>query len=237
MASCTLVIPCYNEAGNLKQLISDAATLTAGGQFEFVFVDNGSEDATPQILEDSLRNSSTMRWTRLDNNQGYGGGILAGLSACNTPLVGWMHADLQTKPSDILAMPASWLEKSHTFIKGRRRSRPLTDRIFTGGMSIVETILFRTRLWDINAQPTIFPRDWILGWSNPPRDFSLDLYVFIQARKCGATVSRFEVPFGPRFSGSSSWNTGLKSRIRFVRRTLSFSFRLARNYAQNSSPS
>ena len=39
-------------------------------------------------------------------------------------------------------------------------------------MSLFETLLLRTRLWDINAQPTMFHRDFFASWDRPPHDFS-----------------------------------------------------------------
>jgi glycosyltransferase involved in cell wall biosynthesis len=232
-----LVIPCFNEEQNLEKLISEVRQVADLGKFEFVLVDNGSSDRTAQILHAKLMNITGVRWICLKQNQGYGGGIIAGLGQCTTPLVGWMHADLQTKPTDLLSLPSAWLNETDVFIKGRRGQRPLIDRLFTVGMSVLESALFRTRLWDINAQPTIFPRGWMQSWVDPPQDFSLDLFVYLQAQRCGTQVRRFAVPFGPRFSGSSSWNTGMRSRIRFVRRTLSYSARLVRENAQNSSQS
>ena len=50
-------------------------------------------------------------------------------------------------------------------------------------MSIFETILLRTFLYDINAQPTIFERSFYESWVNPPTDFSLDLYSFYLAKE------------------------------------------------------
>ena len=49
-------------------------------------------------------------------------------------------------------------------------------------MSLFETLLLRTRLWDINAQPTMFHRDFFASWDRPPHDFSLDLYAYYGAK-------------------------------------------------------
>ena len=83
-----------------------------------------------------------------------------------------------------------------------------------------------TKLWDINAQPNIFHKSFFESLDNIPKDFSLDLYFLYTAQKKGLKVIRFDVLFPERQYGESSWNTGLSSKWKFIKRTLEFSFRL-----------
>ena len=66
-----------------------------------------------------------------------------------------------------------------------------------------------------------------------PRDFSLDLYFYVLAKKEKLNVVRFPVHFGERNFGSSSWNTGLFSRINFIKRTLNFSYKLKKRISND----
>jgi hypothetical protein len=93
-------------------------------------------------------------------------------------------------------------------------------------MSIFETLLLRTRLWDINAQPNMFPRAFFESWVNPPHDFSLDLYVYFTARSQDLPVYRFPVEFGERAHGISHWNINWAAKMKFIYRTIDFSFEL-----------
>ena len=112
------------------------------------------------------------------------------------------------------------------YVKGKRKGRPLFDVIFTVGMGIFESIYLGGRLWDINAQPNVFHRSFFAGWKNPPHDFSLDLYALYTAGRKGLRLIRFEVLFPGRRHGVSSWNTGLKSKYRFIKRTVDYSVNL-----------
>ena len=67
-------------------------------------------------------------------------------------------------------------------------------------------------LWDINAQPTLFPASFFAGWTDPPKDFSLDLYAYHRAVDQGLRVARFPVGFGARQHGVSSWNVDWRSK-------------------------
>lgn len=120
-------------------------------------------------------------------------------------------------------------EKGLVFVKGNRKGRPLFDVFFTVGMSVFETCYLREKLYDINAQPNIFPKVFYQGWENPPHDFSLDLYALYMARKKGLKVVRFAVDFPKRVHGTSKWNTGLAAKWKFIKRTMDFSVKLKKS--------
>jgi glycosyltransferase involved in cell wall biosynthesis len=226
----SLVIPCYNEAANLPLLLPRCANVTRSGNCEVILVDNGSTDNSPDVLTRLLPDFPGCRSVRVETNQGYGFGILAGLRAAQGEILAWTHADMQTDPTDALVGLELFAagQDAKIFVKGRRYGRPIADTAFTVGMSVFETLLLGKRLWDINAQPTMFPRAFFESWRNPPHDFSLDLYAYYQARRAGMTVKRFPVLFGERAHGSSHWNVDWKSKVKFIRRTLDYSFRLRR---------
>jgi hypothetical protein len=100
--------------------------------------------------------------------------------------------------------------------------------VFTLGMSVFETMLLRTPLNDINAQPTMFSRRFFESWVEPPHDFSLDLYAYYTARKAGLEIRRFPVRFGDRAHGVSHWNVNWKAKWKFIRRTVDYSLRLVK---------
>ena len=223
----SLIIPCYNEAENLSLLFSRCENLTEQADIEVIFVDNGSTDNSPEVLQELLRGSLKCRGIRVEVNQGYGYGILAGLKAAKGDIIGWTHADLQTDPLDVLkAIKLFEQYGSNVFAKGRRYGRPLSDVIFTSGMSIFETILLWRPMWDINAQPTMFSRNFFDNWYNAPYDFSLDLYAYYQAMEHGLQVKRFPVRFGERAYGKSHWNVNWAAKRKFIYRTIKFSLEL-----------
>jgi glycosyltransferase involved in cell wall biosynthesis len=226
----SLIVPCYNEAKSLPALVGRIKDTFTRPDVEVILVDNGSTDNSPEVLRELLGSVSNIRVVRVEVNQGYGFGILSGLAAAKGRYIGWTHADLQTDPQD--ALEALRLIESedggreNLFVKGKRYGRPLFDRAFSFGMGVFESIYLKAPLWEINAQPTIFPRSFYNQWENAPHDFSLDLYAFYMARKRGLVVRRFPVYFGKRQHGTSHWNVDFSSKIKFIKRTLKFSFEL-----------
>jgi len=229
MAALEIVIPCFNEAENIPKLIESLNHVGDLCDIDFVLVDNGSLDETRRVIEQNL--GKRIRGVFLPKNLGYGGGILAGLQECKCDYAGWMHADLQTDPTCLNQFVAKL--NSDTLFKGQRIGRTIVDKLFTLGMSAFESLVFRCLLWDINGQPTIAGRKWLLELKNPPADFSFDLFVYVQARLLGLKVERTSVYFGPRFRGVSSWNSGFRSRLRFVIRTVVYTFSLRRGFNDN----
>jgi glycosyltransferase involved in cell wall biosynthesis len=229
--SVSLIIPCYNEGAGLSDLVSACIAAEFPPNFEIILVDNGSTDNTPSMLLGLLDGQSQIRSVRLEENEGYGGGILFGLSRANGDILGWSHADLQADPADFkTAVELFESEEAELLVKGKRFGRPVFDVFFTVCMSIFEILLLRRLFWDINAQPNVFSRHFYEGWENPPKDFSLDLYAYYLAKKTGLKVQRFPVFFGERQYGSSHWNIDWRSKMRFIRRTIGFSFELKKKY-------
>ncbi|MDD3287393.1 MAG: glycosyltransferase family 2 protein [Alphaproteobacteria bacterium] len=232
----SLVIPCYNEAGNLPSLLERCDELSRKWPIEVVLVDNGSTDNTRQVLEMLLPGCPGVRSVRVDKNRGYGFGILTGLRSAKGNIIGWTHADMQTDPFDFVRGVALFsLHGKNIMVKGRRIGRPLADVFFTFGMSVFETLLLKIKMNDINAQPTMFSREFFESWNNPPHDFSLDLYAYYMALKNGIAIHRIPVSFKKRVHGRSSWNVGFKSRFKFICRTIDYSFKLKKDLKNSSS--
>lgn len=226
----SIVVPCYNEKENIPLLLERFGEVAKGEDMEVILVDNGSTDGSAQVLAGLLPDYAFARIVTVEVNQGYGYGILQGLKECRGEYIGWTHADMQTDPGDIVkALRIIEEERGLVFVKGNRKGRPPFDRFFTLGMSIFESCYLHERLYDINAQPNIFPRVFYKEWEKPPYDFSLDLYALYMAGKKGLKVIRFPVAFPERIHGESKWNTGLAAKWKFIKRTVDFSVKLKKS--------
>ena len=223
MKTVGIAIPCYNEGNSISELVKKCEA-TSNSRIKFLIVNNGSTDSTLNVLS-QLSLPPNIAVLHIQENKGYGFGILEGLKTLNTDFVGWTHADLQTDPSDVLSfLPC--IDNGAEFMKGLRVGRPLLDRFFTGGMSAIVSVMFMNKIRDVNAQPTIFDKRLMNYWSNPPKDFALDLYAYLIAVKMKCNIQRKRVFFGPRKWGNSHWNIDLFARIRFIKRTLKFALKL-----------
>ena len=226
----SIIVPCYNEAKNIPLIFKKFAGIIKRPDIEILFVNNGSKDNSQEVFNQMMPKYSFAKVIKIEVNQGYGFGIFSGLNEAKGEYIGYMHADMQTDPADsikALEIIERQPNPRNCFVKGDRKNRSLLDQFFTIGMSLFETIYLSTKLWDINAQPNIFHRSFFESIKdNCPKDFSLDLYFLYMAKKKKLNIIRFDVMFPDRINGSSNWNTGIVSKLKFIKRTVHFSRKL-----------
>ena len=225
----SLIIPCYNEAKNIPVLLKKIKPLFVNKSIQVVMVNNGSTDDSDSVIDKLKPKVTNFKYVIVPKNKGYGYGIMQGLKASDGDIIGWTHADLQTNPADFLRAITFFDMDQHSFVKGKRFGRSFMDYFLTFGMSVFETLLFKKRMFDINAQPTVFSKQFFKSLPTPPNDFALDLFFYFHAVQKGLTIHRFPVLFGKRFAGTSTWNTGWLARYKFIKRTIEFSLKLKRN--------
>lgn len=231
----SIIVPCYNEEKNLNKLVNEfnnSIIINNDDDVEVILVNNGSNDNSNVIMQELQKKYNFIKIENVKVNQGYGYGILRGLQAAKGEYLSWLHADLQFNPSEIKKGMQFLKENNYpkdVFIKGLRTNRPWSDKFFTFGMSVYETCILHKKLWDINAQPTLMPKELFKTWKNPPYDFSLDLYAYYTAKIQKYKIHRYKVTQHEREEGVSSWNTGLKSRIKLIKRVLNYSKNLKRS--------
>jgi undecaprenyl-phosphate 4-deoxy-4-formamido-L-arabinose transferase len=123
-AMVSLVIPVYNEEGNLTQLMDRIRPVMASLErpYEVVFVDDGSRDRSLQILE-GFAQSPEVRVVELTRNYGQHAAILAGFSIVRGDIVVTLDADLQNPPEEIPRLIATMEEGRFDVVGSIRRGR------------------------------------------------------------------------------------------------------------------
>lgn len=106
----SIVTPCYNEAANLAELHRrlDALAARIDEQVEFIFVDDGSRDATLDILKDIASRDPRARVVSLSRNFGHQAALSAGIDHAAGDAVVVLDADLQHPPELILDFLEKW---------------------------------------------------------------------------------------------------------------------------------
>ncbi len=100
----SVVVPVYNEEGCLQELIDRtlAALDSTGKKFEFILVDDGSRDRSPEIMRQAgEKRPDEVICCILNRNYGQHSAIMAGFSLVRGDLVITLDADLQNPPEEI----------------------------------------------------------------------------------------------------------------------------------------
>jgi undecaprenyl-phosphate 4-deoxy-4-formamido-L-arabinose transferase len=123
-AMISLVIPVYNEEGNLAKLLERIRPVMAAMErpYEVVLVDDGSRDRSLTILQDFAR-SPDVRIVELTRNYGQHAAILAGFSIVRGDIVVTLDADLQNPPEEIPRLIATMEEGGFDVVGSIRKGR------------------------------------------------------------------------------------------------------------------
>ena len=230
MKFLTIVIPCFNEKDSLPVLMENLLKLN--NHINFLIIENGSTDDSKSYLkniENDLK--SNIKILYLNKNEGYGNGVEKGLrSITDSTYVGWIHGDLQFEFEKInhifnkLQMFSD--SEALLFYKGIRNGRSYTEKFFSHYMGVLATYILKIKLYEINAQPTIFNKELVEKLNHPPKDFRFDTYVYWVAMRNNYKVIRDEFNFPKREYGNSKWNFGLKSRLKFSKLLINYFYEL-----------
>ncbi len=203
-----LSIPLFNEEASCGRVISDLDdTLAAAGiEHVLLLVDNGSTDATPSIVDRLAEERPTCRPLHLPENAGYGGGILAGLRALDTPILGWHWGDGQVAPEVVAAAWRLLVEGGYDLVKTRRIERQdgLQRRIVSTIYNGVMTGLFASPVRDVNGCPKLMRREIYERLAPSSTDWFLDPEVVLSAAEAGLPWGELTCVMRPREGGASN---------------------------------
>jgi dolichol-phosphate mannosyltransferase len=120
----SVVLPLYNEAGAIERLYGELDRVLArcGGQAEFIFVDDGSDDGSGQVLDALAADDPRVRVLHLSRNFGHQAAVHAGLLHARGDAVVVMDTDLQDDPSAIGEFVAKW-RAGYDVVYAQRTSR------------------------------------------------------------------------------------------------------------------
>ena len=98
----TVVIPVYNEEENLLRVEKEFLDYTAIASVpcKALFVNDGSSDNSLELIIAICERNQHFEYLSFTKNAGLSAAIKAGFDYTNTPLVGYIDADLQTTPAD-----------------------------------------------------------------------------------------------------------------------------------------
>lgn len=124
MSKISIVVPVYWNSDTLEMLYEDmkAKILDKIGDYEIVFVDDGSGDNSWEIMNKIRERDKNVVCTRLSRNFGEHAALLAGLSVCTGDCAVTKQADLQEDSTLILDMYESW-KRGNKVVLAIRRSR------------------------------------------------------------------------------------------------------------------
>ena len=125
MKSISVVIPAFNEEGNVKELttrIDEAFNKLEEYDYQIIFVDNGSTDNTFNNLRSLQKLNNRIQIDKKSRKIKMDGGIAAGIEQVDGDAAIIMTANLQDDPAIIPEFIKLWKKEDHVY--GIVKSRP-----------------------------------------------------------------------------------------------------------------
>jgi glycosyltransferase involved in cell wall biosynthesis len=150
----TVFFPAYNDSGTIASLVI-AAVLTAGRltpDFEVLVINDGSTDATGEIIDELGRLYPQVRPIHHGQNRGYGGALRTGFSSAAKDLVFYTDGDAQYDPREMARL---WerMTESVDLVNGYKisRSDPLHRVVIGRVYHHVVRLLFGLKVRDVDC--------------------------------------------------------------------------------------
>ena len=204
----SILVPVMNEAGNIRPLIDEICNAMAGRQFEIIYVDDASDDATAEELLAILGDVPQLRVLRHTKRAGQSAAIRSGLLKANGTLIGVLDGDGQNVPKDFPALEDALTDASKdgamvmaAGIRQRRNDSPMRLLASRGAKWIRISLLGDTHP-DSGCGIKILPRDLFmqLPFFNHMHRFMPSL-----VRRHGGIVIGVPVAHRPRIVGVSKY--------------------------------
>lgn len=150
----SIIVPVFNEEDSLvplyEQLLAVLRDITS--QYEIIFIDDGSTDASPQRLDNLANENEHVRCIRFRRNFGKAAALDAGFRVARGEIVITMDADLQDDPKEIPNFLAALREgydvvSGWKFVRNDPVNKTLPSKVFNGVVSRLSGI----RLNDFNC--------------------------------------------------------------------------------------
>ena len=118
----SIVVPLYNEEESLSELVDQIKKSLPYRSFELIFVDDGSNDSSWDVIEQLVEVNSEVKGISLGVNQGKSYALQAGFNEVKGQYIVTLDADLQDDPAEIEQMICS-LESGYDLVSGWKKKR------------------------------------------------------------------------------------------------------------------
>lgn len=222
----SVVATLYNEEESIRPLVENLISAfrekLSATTFEVVIVLNGPKDNTPKIADQLASKFSELVLIQLRENQGMGGGMLAGLRAARGQVIGFIDGDEQILAEDVANIFSIAIDDPHDIVKAVRVKRHdgIQRLIVTTTYNALFGIMFGIRNKDINGKPKVFKRRVLEALDLRATDWFLDGEFMIKAHRFGFSILEIPVVFQPRKHGSS--NVRVATVIEFLKNMLEY---------------
>jgi glycosyltransferase involved in cell wall biosynthesis len=164
MNEITLIIPVFNEEGNIRRICTEVNDYRNKSQNDIftLFVNDGSTDDTLLLVKEICTRNEGFGFVSFQSNRGLSAAIKAGIDFSKTKWIGYIDGDLQTSPSDFLKFE-KFLD-SYDLVTGERQARKdgVGKKISSSFANWIRDSFLHDGMKDTGCPLKIFNREFFL---------------------------------------------------------------------------
>jgi glycosyltransferase involved in cell wall biosynthesis len=202
----SIILPVYNEEENLRPLFKELLEVLEGNftDFEVIFVDDGSQDSSLEILKDLGEENEEVKWIELRKNFGQSYAIQAGLDQAEGDIIATMDSDMQNDPKDIPRLISELENTNSDMVCGWRKKRndPFLKGMSSRLASFLRRLILRADLHDYGCTLKVFRKEAAQSLSLRGE---MHRYIPPLLKVNGFKVSEIEVNHRQRHAGKTKY--------------------------------
>lgn len=209
MPTLSIIIPVYNEALTIKQIIEKINSLPIDK--EIIVIDDGSSDGTDKALRSF--NNKDIKVIYHTSNRGKGSAVITGLTQATGEFIIIQDADLEYDPQDYFKLIENIKRDSSDIVLGARFMKgykgqfihKLGNRFLTSLLNL----MFGVRLNDCFTCYKLLRRQSLANLNLSARGFDIEIEIIAKAIKNKLRINEVPITYQPR-----SYAEGKKIRCR-----------------------
>ena len=209
----SVVIPIFNEEGNIETLYDRLIPVLAGigGPYEIVFCNDGSSDGSAALLDAMARRDRAVKVIHLKRNYGQTAAMVAAIQHSTGDVIVPMDGDLQNDPADIPRLLEK-LKDGYDVVSGWRveRQEGLMRRLPSRAANWLISRTSGVRLHDYGCTLKAYRREVV---ENVRLYGEMHRFIPIYATWEGGRVTELPVNHLPRQHGVSNYGIGRVPRV------------------------
>lgn len=206
-AGISVVVPTYNEAGNIVELLKRIKkTLDDTHHYEIILVDDNSTDDTQKIVLESLKSYPVSLFVKPRSiPQGKAESLIYGFDYAKFDHIAMIDADLQYPPESIPHMMDKITRGVADVVVANRvdQKTKLLRQFMHAGFRYVFGRLLHNLDCDVQSGLKVFKTEIIKKVSITPTRWTFDLEFLLQSRRLGYTIDTVDIVFSERTAGQT----------------------------------
>jgi len=231
MARLSIVVPVYNEAQTIEQLLDKVDAIDVGDlEKEVVVVDDGSTDGSAELIASRMERGARHRLAHLSIiNLGKGAAVRFGFKFATGDIILIQDADLELDPDECGRLVAPILEGRADVVYGSRFAKqspgiPLRTRWANRALTALTNLLYGCQLTDMETAYKAFRREVLQAIRLRCVQFDIEPEVTARVLQAGYDILEIPISYNPRRKDEGkklSWTDGIDAvytlfRCRFV---------------------